>query len=173
MNYPLDLIPYDLVKVNFNVSEFIYDKNAPVPLDVLNAIVRYHLMPVNVARNDLGFPVIVSQSSGYRTVEHEKSMGRTGTSLHCFGTHIPKLKDRPEHYRKGAVDYTCSRINLEKLFLALIRVGYTRICFYPDKYFFHCDYFSDRPMWYEATPEGKWVQRRTDVMILNIRKAIA
>lgn len=116
------------MKRYFSLSEFILRKDMPVPIEVSDKILRYHLWPLNEIRQHIGCPVHISQASGYRPLEHEKQKGRDGTSQHTF-------------QGKGAVDLTAIKPRMYDLAVALIQKSdYTRICYYPDNHFLHCDY---------------------------------
>lgn len=113
----------------FKVSEFCIS-DEPVPLDIADKILKFHIVPLNKVREDLGFAIWPSQRSGYRPVWWEKKKGREGNSQHTFKGN-------------GAVDLTCKDFADNKWLLldALIRLtDYTRLAIYPT--FIHVDYGS-------------------------------
>lgn len=79
------------------------------------------LQKLDDAREICGFPFIVN--SAYRSVDHEKSKGRNGTSSHTKGL---------------AVDLRCGSSYVRmRMISALIQVGFSRIGVYPT--FIHAD----------------------------------
>lgn len=69
------------------------------------------LRKFNVAREESGIPFKVN--SAFRTIEHEKKMGRTGTSSHTQGR---------------AMDIAAVNGNAKyKIVTALLKAGFTRI----------------------------------------------
>lgn len=134
-------------EVHIIPSELIIDADAPVPIRVQDALVKYHIFPVNAIREVLGVPVWASANSGYRPESYERKKGRipgkNGRSE--WSTHTFKRTER-DPYGKGAVDWKTQANKMFRLGGLLDNMSsYTRIFFYPDKLFFHCDYaFSDR-----------------------------
>lgn len=131
---------------NFDIREFCIT-DEPVPQGVADKIFKYHMNPMQVVRERLEDPIIVSRRSGYRPVKWELERGRNGNSQHTFRG-------------KGAADY---RINSDNwgLLLCLIKdwTEYSRICIYPNNSFIHCDYASDKRIIYRAeSPAGSWYQ---------------
>lgn len=131
----------------FNISEFTSEKE--ITPRVADLIITHHIEIMIPIRRKLGIPIYVSEGSGYRSYETEIKAKRSGDSEHCFRG-------------KGAADYTCE--NLEALGRLLVKESlYNRICFYPDKKFFHCDYKEDLlHRVFINTPDGwihcnKWV----------------
>jgi uncharacterized protein YcbK (DUF882 family) len=107
----------------FKVSEFAMGM---IPVEVADKILE-HIHELNPVREKLGMPIFVT--SGYRTVLNELSKGRSGESQHTTG---------------GAVDLHCQDM---KRLIELLKgmTTYTRISYYPDKKFVHCDWkFPDR-----------------------------
>lgn len=128
-------------------SELIIDAEAPVPIRVQDALVKHHIFPVNKIRLALGVPVWASANSGFRPEEYERERGRIPSQQGRteWSTHTFKKTDRdPEG--KGAVDWTTQADKMFKLGALLANMTeYTRIFFYPNELFYHCDYaFSDR-----------------------------
>lgn len=139
------------MKLYFVPSEFILRKDLPVPLSVQDKILRHHLWVLNPLRANLGCPVHISQSSGFRPIEHEKQKGRSGDSEHTFEG-------------KGAVDLTVIKPRMADLAQALIQSPYNRICYYPSGGFFHTDYkFPNRPQTLFISERTGWktVDQRT------------
>lgn len=114
----------------FGIQEFLIDpdmRNGSVPTHVANKIIHHHLPILNPTRAQLGSALIISQNSGYRSVEWEKSKGRDGSSQHTFKG-------------KGAVDLTCKQSALHHLGDLLAESDYARVAWYPDSKFYHCDF---------------------------------
>lgn len=138
------------MKNYFKLSDFIIDPklrqdHASVPLHVAEKLVRYHLPILNGIREALGFPVIISAHSGYRSYEWEIIHGRSGYSEHTFKG-------------LGAVDLTCQPACLPELKKALLASEYSRIAWYEHKRFFHCD-FKDGELgrrFFEVWENGIW-----------------
>lgn len=89
------------------------------------------LYKLDQAREICDFPFIVN--SAYRTVDHELSHGRKGTSSHTKGL---------------AVDLKCGSSHIRlKMVSALLQVGFHRIGVYPT--FIHADIDEDKvsAMW--------------------------
>jgi len=132
------------VAVNyFKISDFNIS-GQPIPEDVADKILLYHILPLNQVRKAMGFAIWPSQKSGYRPLWWEKKQGRNGNSQHVFRG-------------KGAVDITCSDFEAHKwtLVKALAdHTEYTRISLYST--FIHCDYAGlDRVVYSENWTE-KW-----------------
>jgi hypothetical protein len=134
------------MKINFLLSEFNIT-GKPIPEDVADKILKWHISPMQEVRNELGYSIWASQKSGYRPTTWEKSKGRSGNSQHTFKN-------------KGAVDWTCKDYsNNKNEFLESIikHTDYTRIAIYNS--FIHCDYKetnSGKRELYNSTPDSKW-----------------
>jgi len=140
--------PFTEKRGHFSVSEFCITGKEPEQ-DIFDAIVRFHIEPMNGVRELLGAPISVSQNSGYRPKAYELSKKRPGTSQHTFEQIHPK--------GRGAVDYTAKDISkLQELLIS--HSPYLRICHYPHKNFIHCDYKGSgaRRELYQADANGKW-----------------
>lgn len=139
------------MKVYFKIEEFVISGDT-VPVKVADKILHYHILPCNKVREELGVPMTASQKSGYRSVEWEKSRGRSGNSQHTFKG-------------KGAVDWTCNNFkdNAKKMLLSLIdNTEYTRMAVYNT--FIHCDYKptpSGKRELYTSTPDSVWTLKKT------------
>lgn len=108
----------------FSIIEFTQEEL--IPAHVVAKIEQFHIPTLNKCREVLKQPIIISQRSGYRSIMTEQANGRSGRSQHTF-------------QGKGAVDLTASDLN--KLGLVLKQFSdYSRICYYPTKRFYHCDY---------------------------------
>lgn len=69
------------------------------------------LKKFNIAREEAGIPF--TPTSAFRSIEHEKKMGRTGTGAHTNGR---------------AMDISCTNSNARyKIVVALMKAGFTRI----------------------------------------------
>jgi hypothetical protein len=113
-----------LLPSSFNIT------GDPIPEDVVDRIVEYHIEPGNRAQKKCGFDIWPSAKSGYRPEWYEESKGRSGNSQHTY-------KDDG----KGATDWTCHQFADNKINLldALItETDYTRIAIYDT--FIHADY---------------------------------
>lgn len=138
------------MKNYFKISDFIVDpkmrsEHSCVPLHVVDKLVKYHLPVLNRIRDKLGFPIIISANSGYRTYEWEIIHGRSGYSEHTFKGF-------------GAVDLTCDKAYINALKEALMKSEYSRVAWYEHKNFFHCD-FKDGELgkrFYEVWENGIW-----------------
>lgn len=129
----------------FKISDFNIS-GEPIPEDIADKILLYHILPMNKVRDNMGIPIWPSEKSGYRSVKWEKSKGREGNSQHVFRG-------------KGAVDITCKDFaeNKGALLDNLIKLtDYTRICLYDT--FYHVDYGGIERWYYENTPTG-WVRQ--------------
>ena len=143
------------MRLNFNISEFIIAPSYGLPIDIADKIVKHHLWPLNIVRWYLGHAVYVSQNSGYRPEQYELDQGRSGDSEHTFKG-------------KGATDVTTNPGKLEELFDLLGDTEYTRICYYPGRMFFHCDYANERKRLY-LDGDG-WKQADYDQIVDAIDK---
>ena len=113
--------------LNFKISEFNIS-GEPIPEDIADKILEYHIVPMQMVRIIMGIPMWPSQKSGYRSKEWELSKGRSGNSQHTF-------------QGLGATDWTCRDFpNNKEEFLKEIRenTDYTRMAIYDT--FIHCDY---------------------------------
>lgn len=133
-------------KIHFTLSEYCIT-SGPIPQNIADKILKYHIIPMSVIREILGFRIIVSKRSGYRPEKYEKSRGRNGKSQHCF-------------IEKGAGDYTAD--TKEELLLLLEEMKkshtYTRIAYYPNDLFIHGDYqiFGQYQYFECESPTSKW-----------------
>ena len=126
---------------HFNISDFCITKDA-VPQKIADAILLYHIIPLNIVQDCLPFKIYPSYSvkghpSGYRPYKYEISKGRSGKSQHTFG----ETKNGFTENHKGALDLTCEDFTLNKnnLLDALINyTDYKRLAVYNS--FIHCDY---------------------------------
>ena len=127
----------------FKLAEFSAEQ---IPVDVALKIEQFHVPNLNRAREVLGAPIRISQKSGYRSVETELRNGRPGTSQHCFRG-------------AGAVDVTAD--DLEALGSVLLRhTDYLRICYYPTKHFYHCDFKTSTHRLYVCDDGVNWKRAR-------------
>jgi len=110
----------------FNMSEFIRRPDLPVPVEVQDKILEFHLYPLSFLRWDIDCPIIISLRSAFRPVEHEIEKGRSGNSEHCFKG-------------LGASDITSPQF--KKMVKRLLDLEiYDRLILYPDNNFVHGDY---------------------------------
>ena len=136
--------------MNFAISDFNIS-GEPIPEDISDKILKWHIIPMQRVRDILGFAIWASQKSGYRSFSWEKSKGRTGNSQHTFKG-------------KGAVDWTCRNFadNKDKLLEAIIKeTDYTRMAIYNS--FIHCDYKetdSNSRELYKSDAKSSWTLDR-------------
>ena len=124
------------MKDYMTLPEYVIAPQYGITLEVAEKIRKYHAYPMNILRNKLGHPIIVSKKSGFRHEEHEKAMGRVLTSTHLF-KEIPERQDPGW----GASDYTVSPAVFYKFMTLLVQENiYNRLIFYPDNGFVHGDY---------------------------------
>ena len=128
------------MKIRHNISDFIFRHDIPVEAPVYDAILHYHLLPIHRVEQKLSchvVPTLVGRHGGggsvYRHPEHERERDRSGTGSHTF-------KDK-----KGAGDYTVTDFNQFEKFLSVLvkETDFTRLCYYPNHNFIHCDYRAD------------------------------
>lgn len=84
---------------DFNIS------GQPIPQDVADKILEYHLRPLERASQYLGFDLAISKKSGYRPLWWEKQRGRDGGSQHVF-------------FGKGGADITTLLIREQQILLS-------------------------------------------------------
>lgn len=131
-------------RLYFSISELCITPNK-IPLHVANKLLKYHIWPMQDIRKMLNKPIWASQSSGYRPRQYEIDRGRSGNSQHVFSG-------------KGAVDWTCEDVD-DLVELLLEHSRYSRICWYPNNRFIHCDYKNeDKGRYYYncKSPTSKW-----------------
>lgn len=113
-----------------DASAWTVDHSLPAR-GVWDRIVKYHVMPCMDLFHAHGVGLVPSVGSCYRSVAHEISKGRPGTSLHCFpvGT-------------RGACDLVrADRVDMATVIDLLVEQGpWRRICWYPVQRFVHVDY---------------------------------
>ncbi len=126
--------------MDFTISEFNIS-GEPILEDVADKILEHHIVPMQKVRDKYGAPIWPSQKSGYRSVQWEKSRGRSGNSQHTFKG-------------KGAVDWTASDLDkLEKLIIE--HTDYTRIARYNT--FIHCDYKAKgERQYFKSDSRSRW-----------------
>ena len=138
------------MNIYFSISEFCINR-ANVPQYIADAILKYFIIPLSVVSEMYGAPIYVSRKSGWRPVTWEQQKGRRGKSQHCF------IDVWPDGL--GAVDLTAK--DIKKLLEYLVKYSsFTRICYYPNHNFIHCDYKPDsrgkRVLFICYNPKGKW-----------------
>ncbi len=140
---------------NFRISEFCIEQKPPTRR-IADIILKCHIEPMNIVREALESPIIVSKRSGYRSRAYEVSKGRSGNGQHNF-------EDSHEH-GTGAADYTSAEAK-ELIEPVLEHTCYTRICYYPNNNFVHCDYkptpSGKREVYTAQSPTSSWVLERT------------
>jgi len=104
----------------------------------------HHIRVIQEIRDSINLPIYASQKSGFRSVGYEKSMGRSGNSEHTFSG-------------GGAVDWTCS--DVEILLPALRESEYTRVAYYPNKKFIHCDFKGNERLFFVSSNDNKWIRQ--------------
>lgn len=136
---------------NFRISEYCIEQTPP-PRRIADIILKDHITPMNAVREAFGSPILVSKRSGYRPRTYEVSKGRAGTSQHNYEDTHPK--------GTGAADYTS--VNAKELIEPILEhTSYTRVCYYPNNNFVHCDYkptpSGKRETYTAANPNSTWV----------------
>ena len=107
----------------FSESEF----NNCTPSCSLQDMSQEFINLLDAVREKAGIPLVLN--SAYRTVQHEKSRGRTGSSAHTM---------------RVAVDIRCnSSADRYKIVTAAIALGFTRIGIYTS--FIHLDWSKTHP----------------------------
>jgi hypothetical protein len=134
------------MKLYFSVKEFCIEDNLQISLSEAQCLFDY-IFELSVCREILGKPIRVSQRSGLRTKAYELSKKRSGNSQHAT-----------YDIGQGAVDL----IYYKELFDLLIeRKFFTRICYYPNNGFIHCDRKptgKSKVEYYEcSSPTAQWV----------------
>ena len=124
------------MKVRHNISDFVFRHDLPCEPHVYDAILHYHLIPIQKVENQLDckvVPTLVGSRGGggsvYRHPRHEREQGRSETGEHTF-------KDK-----KGAGDYSVTDFKQFHRFGELLtRQDFTRFFFYHENHFVHVDY---------------------------------
>lgn len=149
---PINLysLPYqEPMKSYFRRKEF-YKKGTLVPYSIEKKIDR-HITELNPVRRGLGAKILISKHSGYRPRAYEVTKGRSGNSQHNFEG-------------LGAVDLTSS--DLVGLLKLLVQTSsYTRICYYPNQGFIHCDWVGEELVTF--LDEGYGWQRTSLALLWN------
>lgn len=133
----------------FHISEWLNldgtEAEIPLTTDKAQKIFQYHLLELNVVRDELGMPVHVR--SGWRPEWWEHVKGRDGSSQHCFrelgatDASIEKHSGKPHKPKDIWL----------KFFRLLKQTNYKRIAYYPQERFFHCDYKGNDRKYYIST----------------------
>ena len=136
------------------LPEYVIAPQHGISLEVAEKIRKYHLFPMNLIRNQLGHPIIVSKNSGYRHPIYEELQSRRD-STHEFRK-IPTRQD-PGY---GAADYTVAPAVFYKFMQLLTDADiYNRLIFYPDNGFVHGDYrFLGVDRFYYVVHRGQLLQ---------------
>jgi hypothetical protein len=115
-----------------------------VPVNIADKLIKYHILPMNSVREELGIPITASQKSGYRPAWWEIAHNRSGDSQHTFEG-------------KGAVDWTCKDFseNKDKLLELIIQnTEYKRVAVYNT--FIHCDYKGEGRKLFKSGSDSHW-----------------
>ena len=105
--------------------------DTPLKLNVADALVEFHYLPIKEVMKKTGLTVYASLKSGFRPREYELATGRGAGSQHTF--------EEVHKHGVGAVDWTTKIQYLDLLQAELMRLtNYRRIARY--KNFIHCDY---------------------------------
>lgn len=127
---------------------------ALAPPDVWERILKFHCTPLHTLWISKLVQVVPSGGSCFRSVEWEKSKGRSGSSLHTF----------PAGSR-GACDLVLADgADIIGVMDHLIEdLPYRRLCYYPGHNFVHADYGDQdgkaaprRTMWIADGPHARW-----------------
>lgn len=119
--------------------------------DVIEKIEKYHLPELKK------LTCSVTSIVGYRSKEYELSRNRSGLSEHTF-------------VGKGAVDL--SALDANSLLIDLTKTNYTRICYYPEENFFHCDFKEKSKRIYFINKNGKWVRSNLAQIVEKINNHV-
>ena len=137
------------MKIYVTVKELVINDDIKLSVNEANTLNEYSV-ELSIVREQLGKVVQVSKRSGLRTVEYEKSKGRSGNSQHSTF-----------EQGQGAVDLVYYKELFDKL---VERKFFTRICYYPNNGFIHCDRKPTNKKgieYYEASsPTAKWVFKK-------------
>lgn len=133
--------------IKFTIKEFLIEQESTfIPVDIADKILKYHIAIMMPIREEIGCAIWPSYHSGYRPKTWEQSKNRNGKSEHCFEG-------------KGAVDWTCrNKWQLELLFEELKKTNYTRVCYYPNHSFIHCDYKGDEKISFTCKNGEDWIR---------------
>ncbi|NAS32838.1 hypothetical protein GTQ40_17805 [Flavobacteriaceae bacterium R38] len=140
---------------DFNIAQ------TPVPVHVGDMILKYHINPGELVREEIGYAMWPSERSSWRPRVWEIARGRSGNSQHCYGEKPDGTFDLEA---KGATDWTCRNflVNKDDFLEAIINfTQYTRIAVYNT--FIHCDYKvtnSGRRELYSSDSNSNWVLKR-------------
>ena len=140
---------------HFKLEEFVITRPKTLPLEIADAIYKYHIIPMSRVRDVLRVEIWPSKRSCYRPVWWEHQMKRSGNSQHT----LPILDFRPEH---GACDWTFEDFDKNlPTFLELVRdlTDYSRVAVYHDRKFCHCDYMNpdnNRQLYAYNADIGNW-----------------
>lgn len=136
------------MKLNFTISEFNIS-GQDIPQQVCDKILKYHILPMQPVREELGYWVTPSENSGYRSIQWELDHGRSGGSQHTFKGN-------------GATDWTCKdfKNNKDDLLNSIIKhTDYTRMTIYNS--FIHCDYkHVNKRQVFESGADSVWVFKK-------------
>jgi len=128
----------------------------PLPnVSALDAILKYHLLPLNQARKEIEHPIYIR--SCYRSVAHELKNGRSGGSQHTFSDGKGAVDVSVTHDSKVLITPTL-RSKMFELASALRKAGYKRIAFYPNKFFIHADHKGNAQLFFLSDDYSKWAQ---------------
>ena len=130
----------------FTISDFTREES--ITTAVADKILTFHIWPITEVAKNFSGTIRVYNHSGYRSSRYEIAAGRAGDSEHCFRAG-----------KKGAADYTADR-NLALLGTLLYKLTpYNRICFYPHRYYYHCDYAGPGKEFYHCEDGETWIRR--------------
>lgn len=116
------------MKNYFTFQEMCIVPTMDIPQDIATKLLR-HILTMNPVREALEAPIWPSEKSGWRPYDYELKKDRSGKSQHTF------------LYSDGAVDWTCEKNKIKSLLQFIVEMtDYTRIAYYPNQNFIHCDY---------------------------------
>lgn len=126
---------YSLNKIHLPFSQFIYNTDQHIEVDILDRILMYHFYPMN----QIAHSVTINHIACHRTKKHEISKGRgLGAGRTFWSEHTFEKSERSPD-GKGACDV--SGPDLELIAALLIQHGgYNRLAIYKDQRFIHADY---------------------------------
>ena len=148
-----------MYSTHYLISDFCIS-NQDIPERIADAILLYHLMPMNAVEDATPFHVFPSyskkgQPSAWRPYWWEIARNRSGGSQHTFGQRKHKILKS-----KGGCDITCDdfKANKDALLAALIEhTEYLRFAVYNT--FIHADYkdtHNGKRLLFSSNRASKW-----------------
>lgn len=159
-----------IIEKGLNLKDFYREKPSK---KILEWIRKYHYLPgIEVDEHLIDRSLIVSKNSGYRTVQHELSRGRSGKSQHTFKDVWPAgagacdwttsdVRELQLLYEHHPEEYETAPVIIEhelKILLDLLieHTNYRRLAVYPS--FIHADYknINGKRRIYKSGYDSQW-----------------